>query len=860
MVLLPRGKLLGTENYRIWASAMKLALQARNKFSFVDGSCLKASYASSNVLSTQWDICNAIKDFESTYDKVDGSVIFNLLKKIDNVKQGGSSVADHYHRLNFLWREFDALTKLPKCVCEPIRGALLTRDPLPEVKDEYTTVSKEESHRGIPESSGVSESKLNAASFVVKSFNNNRSFKRNNNFGKQNFNANVDVKVNDKQASASTSSGFTSEQMQKLLSLINDSPSSSIHANMAGRAFFNGANQHLTVSTVGMFNVVDITSLNITVGYPNRTLATISHVGNLRLTNNVVQYDVLVVLGYIYLKKEKIMGIGSESGGLYLFDMIKDNYVGKSNMVMCFNVFKVLWHNRLGHPSDQVLSMLHQDLDISKVVWAYLIKTKDEVLDVFVSFKIFVNNQLDVKIKTAAIFSFKSPNDDGRATPVEDGSESPFRYNGTDTTSSLCQEENIATHFGDQSSSEGNFSQNYLGQSLSVNETGLEDVMKSANLCFATNLNKSTGPSCLSDALSDPNWVDAMNNEIEALNRNNTWTECDFPHGRKPIGSDLVKDIYMTLPDGYNSESRSKVYKLNKSLYGLKQAPRQWHAKLTTALVEHGFEQSKFDYSLYVKHKGDVFVALLVYVDNIVIIGNDEVEINNFKKFLSSKFLIKYLGELKYLLGIEVLKSDKGLCMTQRKYCLELLHEYGLLAARSVSIPFPKNSVLNHVEFKDDKYLNNFTSYQKLIGKFIYLTNTRPDISYVVHCLSQHMHSPLQSQMKEVLRVLRYLKGSPGKSVTGFCVFLGKSLVSWKSKKQATLSRSSTKAEYRNLHCDNSYAIQLVANPVFHEKSKHFEINVHFVREMVAAGVNKTVKVHTDLQVADILIVLLCGL
>ncbi|GJS42933.1 ribonuclease H-like domain-containing protein [Tanacetum coccineum] len=246
--------------------------------------------------------------------------------------------------------------------------------------------------------------------------------------------------------------------------------------------------------------------------------------------------------------------------------------------------------------------------------------------------------------------------------------------------------------------------------------------------------------------------------------------------------------------------------------------------------------------------------------------------------------------------------------MTQRKHCLELLHEYGLLAARHVSIPLPENSVLNHDESKDDKYLNYFTSYQKLVGKLIYLTYTRPDISYVVHCLSRHMHDPLQSHMKAALRVLRYLKSFPRlgiqfdkdsdlklrvfsdadwakcpktrKSVTGFCVFLRKSLVSWKSKKQATLSRSSTEAQYRSmasatcetvwlsnllhslglynlllvdLYCDNSSAIQLVANLVFHEKSKHFEFDVHFVREKVAACVIKTVKIHTDLQVADIL-------
>ncbi|GJZ33781.1 ribonuclease H-like domain-containing protein [Tanacetum coccineum] len=189
-----------------------------------------------------------------------------------------------------------------------------------------------------------------------------------------------------------------------------------------------------------------------------------------------------------------------------------------------------------------------------------------------------------------------------------------------------------------------------------------------------------------------------------------------------------------------------------------------------------------------------MFVALLVYVDDIVIIGNDDVEIKSFKKFLSSKFLIKDLGELKYFL--EVLKNDKGLCMAQRKYCLEFLHQYGFSAAKPVDIPFLENTVLSHVETEKDKFLKDFTNYQKLVGQLIYFTHTRPDISYAVHCLSQHMHSPLSA-----LKVLRYLKGSPSlglqfnncfdlklkaytdadcakcpktrKSVTEYCVFLG---------------------------------------------------------------------------------------
>ncbi|GJV28979.1 hypothetical protein Tco_1385427 [Tanacetum coccineum] len=130
--------ILGTENYRIRSGALKLALQARNKYGLV--------YFDN--AATVW------KELNETYDKVDGYVVYNLLQKINSVKQGGSFVTNYYHRLNSLWREFDALTKLP--------NSLLTRDPLPEVKDAYNVVFREESHRGVHESSGVMS--LNVAS------------------------------------------------------------------------------------------------------------------------------------------------------------------------------------------------------------------------------------------------------------------------------------------------------------------------------------------------------------------------------------------------------------------------------------------------------------------------------------------------------------------------------------------------------------------------------------------------------------------------------------------------------------------------------------------------------------------------
>ncbi|GJZ81108.1 ribonuclease H-like domain-containing protein [Tanacetum coccineum] len=248
-----------------------------------------------------------------------------------------------------------------------------------------------------------------------------------------------------------------------------------------------------------------------------------------------------------------------------------------------------------------------------------------------------------------------------------------------------------------------------------------------------------------------------------------------------------------------------------------------------------------------------------------------------------------------------------------------------------------QNVSLSHIETEKDKRLKSLTEYPKLVGELIYLFATRPNISYYVYCLYQHIHSPLQSHFSAALRVLRYLKQSPGsgiqfyhgnklnlhaysdadrakclssrKSVSGLCVYLCGNLVSWKSKKQATLSMSSTEAEYRcmtsttceviwlvnvmkdlnvdgvlpvplycgnlvswkiiwlvnllkdlnvdgvlvvPLYCDSTSVIQIAANLVFHEKTKHFEIDVHLVREKVTSGVISTINVNLAQQVIDI--------
>ncbi|XP_075490977.1 uncharacterized protein LOC142529351 [Primulina tabacum] len=318
------------------------------------------------------------------------------------------------------------------------------------------------------------------------------------------------------------------------------------------------------------------------------------------------------------------------------------------------------------------------------------------------------------------------------------------------------------------------------------------------------------------------------------------------------LQGDLDEEIYMALPEGlprlkeasthFRSEGeittriRSEgelVCRLTKSLYGLKQASRQWNMKFSQYMRLASFKQSLHDHSLFVKQEHDFITILLVYVDDIVITGNHEPSISSLKEYLHPKIKIKDLGTLKYFLGIEVARSKVGICLNQRKYALELISEAGLAGAKFFDTPMEQNLKLTTKKYDDsigqksslDPLLDDPCSYRRLIGRLIYLTVTRPDICFAVQLLSQFMHNPKTSHMEAAVRVLKYLKGTPRqgillssqsslsltafcdsdwgicpmsrRSVTGYCIKLGESLISWKTKKQPTVSRSSAEAEYK---------------------------------------------------------------
>ena len=297
-----------------------------------------------------------------------------------------------------------------------------------------------------------------------------------------------------------------------------------------------------------------------------------------------------------------------------------------------------------------------------------------------------------------------------------------------------------------------------------------------------------------------------------------------FLHG------DLEEEVYMSLPQGYHSkggcltDAGPLVCRLRKSLYGLKQTSRQWHAKLSTIITEMGFVQSKSNYALFVDSKGSYFTTFLVYVDDVLITGNDAQCVADLKRLLDAKFRIKDLGASKYFLGLEVARSDKGITLNQRKYALEVLTDSSMLGCKPMKTPIEQYLRLS----KDEgELIDDPSQYRRLIGKLMYLTLTRTDICYAVNKLSQFLSKPRHPHMVVALRVLQYIKDAPGqglffsansdfqlkafcdanwvgclntrRSLTGYCIFLGENLISWRSKKQNTVSRSPAEAKYRSM-------------------------------------------------------------
>lgn len=204
------------------------------------------------------------------------------------------------------------------------------------------------------------------------------------------------------------------------------------------------------------------------------------------------------------------------------------------------------------------------------------------------------------------------------------------------------------------------------------------------------------------------------------------------------------------------------VCRLHNSIYGLKHASRQWYAKFSQAIIQFGFSQSKSDYSIFTKGTGSDFNALLIYVDDIIIASPNTQAIHALKQFLNSRFKLKDLGSLEHFLGLEIASSSQGIILSQRHYILQLLEDCGYLGCKPASVPMDPKNVLTS---NDGTPLPDSTQYRRLIGRLLYLTLSRPDITFDVHKLSQYLAHPTSSHLAAAHHLLRYFKATPDQSI-----------------------------------------------------------------------------------------------
>ncbi|KAK1607568.1 hypothetical protein QYE76_031241 [Lolium multiflorum] len=338
-------------------------------------------------------------------------------------------------------------------------------------------------------------------------------------------------------------------------------------------------------------------------------------------------------------------------------------------------------------------------------------------------------------------------------------------------------------------------------------------------------------PRNLADVLKDTQWRAAMQHEYDALMLNKTWTLVPPSPNKNVIDCKWVYRIKRRADgtiDRYKARLVAKGFKqrLGKALYGLKQARRAWYSRLSAKLQELGFLPSKADTSLFLYGKSGIIIFVLVYVDDIIVTSSSDAAISVPLKSLMANFAIKDLGDLHYFLGLEVKHTHDGLLLTQEKYAHDILKRVGMIDCKSAPTPMSPSEPLSLHEGTplgpDDS-----SQYRSIVGALQYLTLTRPDLSFSVNKVCQYLHAPTTVHWTAAKRILRYVKDTSQLGLTfrrststllsafsdadwagsledlrstgGFAIFLGPNLVSWSARKQATVSRSSTEAEYKAL-------------------------------------------------------------
>ncbi|KAH9697414.1 hypothetical protein KPL71_023600 [Citrus sinensis] len=334
----------------------------------------------------------------------------------------------------------------------------------------------------------------------------------------------------------------------------------------------------------------------------------------------------------------------------------------------------------------------------------------------------------------------------------------------------------------------------------------------------------------------------------------------------------LDEEIFMAQPEGFIERgSEDNVCLLKKSLYGLKQSPRQWYLKFDEFMIRHGYCRRKFDNCVYYKFlSSGGGIYLLLYVDDMLIACKQKEEINKLKVELSTEFEMKDFDATTKILGIQIIRDrdSKTLYLSQADYVKKVLARFNMEDSKPVTTPLSTHFQLSkslEPTIDDDLNYMRKIPYSSAVGSIMYaMVYTRPDLAHGVGVINRFMGNPDKDKRR---------------SITGFVFTMCGGAISWKSSLQSVVALSTTEAEYIALteavkeaiwlrglvselglkqevvivSCDSSSAIQLSKNPKYHERTKHIDVRMHFIRDEISEGVVNVVNVASEVNPADML-------
>ncbi|KAK2396684.1 putative mitochondrial protein [Trifolium repens] len=366
----------------------------------------------------------------------------------------------------------------------------------------------------------------------------------------------------------------------------------------------------------------------------------------------------------------------------------------------------------------------------------------------------------------------------------------------------------------------------------------------------------------------------------------------------------LNEEVYVEQPKEFvDPNLPDHVYRLQKAVYELKQAPRAWYERLTKFLLQQGYRKGETDKTFFVRQEEGTLMIAQIYVDDIVFGGMTDALVKQFVHQMQSESEMSLVGELTYFLGVQVKQMEDTIFISQSNYAKNIVKKFGMESATRKRTPATTHLKLT----KDEKGVSVDQSlYRSIIDSLLYLTASRPDISFAVGVCARYQVEPKMSHLTQVKRILKYVNGTSDygimyshgedsrligycdadwagsaddrKSTSGGCFFLGNNLISWFSKKQNCVALSTAEAEYiaagsscsqllwmkqmlseynveqdvLTLYCDNMSAINISKNPIQHSRTKHIDIRHHFIRGLVEDKVVTLEHVATENQLAEI--------